>query len=85
MLSMSEDVYEIQMGRGNFMVSRQSPINSVFLKQVHGSQVINIRKANELIQADGIYWTWDDLTTEAPTIFTADCLPIMIEGLPAPD
>lgn len=75
-------IWQKHLPIGSYEVYSVKPLNGISVKQVHGANVIHWRDAaKELLEADGIYWTWNDFDSEKlPTILTADCLPIIILG-----
>lgn len=71
-------IYEKKMKSGSFRVFNQKP-DFAFLKtkQIHSAIVVHESEINEHTEADGIVGN----SINAKCILTADCLPIVIEGL----
>jgi YfiH family protein len=53
----------------------QSPL---LLRQVHGKRLVDRREGGDGIEADGIVASRDDGAAGAPTVKTADCVPILL-------
>lgn len=79
-------VWKYDLPIGSFVILKNKPEHAVSVKQIHTGNVVSVQDAKmQLIEADGIYWTWKDLETASvakpiPLILTADCLPIILLG-----
>jgi hypothetical protein len=76
------NLYETKLLAGHFKTTKSFHQSFVITKQVHGAEIVNIEDAKKKeLSADGIYWKNDQFLTEnIPCVYTADCLPILIEG-----
>ncbi|MGB0453295.1 MAG: polyphenol oxidase family protein [Bacteriovoracaceae bacterium] len=71
---------------GNFLVFNDRPEFESFyeVKQVHGNKIVSTKEISNsegLLEADGIIHTFDSSKVSYLSIKTADCLPILLEGI----
>lgn len=73
---------KVTLINGEFVTSKESSPHYITVKQVHGNKIAHISEAKEQkIEADGLYWKQGEISAHAiPCIYTADCLPIYLEG-----
>ncbi|MCB9090972.1 MAG: polyphenol oxidase family protein [Halobacteriovoraceae bacterium] len=79
-----EILYKKSLDHGDYSVTKEKSDLFLHTKQVHGNKIVTvdeIKNSKELLEADGILATWDTLKAEdLLCVFTADCLPVVIEG-----
>ena len=55
-----------------------APTSPLILRQVHETTVVRAADASDGVTADGAVWTRADRPSRAPSVRTADCVPILI-------
>ncbi len=63
---------------GIFQTSTEKPNNALYLKQIHSSIIKHIDEHDS--EGDGLIWKHHELKEKISMVYTADCLPIFIEG-----
>ncbi len=71
-------MYSKNLQFGSFHTSKNKPENALILKQVHGKLITPLSEAQT--EADGFVWKYQEQKSIVPCVYTADCLPILIEG-----
>ncbi len=72
------NIYEQKLDLGNFWVQTQKPQDILILNQCHSNVIVPIHKKSA--NADGFIWNSSEIQNKTIAIYTADCLPILIEG-----
>jgi len=78
------DFFETPTLFGSFKTSIEEPSNYWQVKQFHSDQIVEldlIKNSKEALPGDGIIWKNSQLERkDQVVVYTADCLPILIEG-----
>jgi len=72
------NLYEKKLNNGFFWVQKNKPENVKILKQCHSHKIVSIESEDK--DADGFIWQNTIIKNNIIGIYTADCLPILIEG-----
>ena len=75
---MIKPCFEYKLTKGQFFVFNEKPdFNFISTKQIHSNIVVSELNASDSVEADGIFGD----SKNPLNILTADCLPIIIEGV----
>ncbi len=71
-------IYKKSLTQGDFWVQTKALENLKILKQCHSNLIVPLNSQN--LEADGFIWKNNEIKNSIIAIYTADCLPILIEG-----